>query len=93
MRESQQLKRVRLRQDADQEVDNNPLSLAIQVEIVPPTIRVHKENFSGITDPTDHVIAFESHMDLYGATDAAKCKVFLTTFRVIARSWYDSLPT
>ena len=50
MRELQQLKRVRLGQDADQDVDCNFLSLAIQVEMVPPTLRVLKEKFNGITD-------------------------------------------
>ena len=92
MRELQQLKRVRLEQDVDQEVDSNPLSLVIQAKMVPPTIRVFEEKFNGISYLTDHVAIFESHMDLYGGTDAAKCRAFLTTFRGVARSWYNSLP-
>ena len=92
MRELQQLKKVRLGQDADQEVDSNPLSLAIQVKIVPPTVRVPKKKFSGTTDPTGCVVAFESHMNLYGATDVAKCRAFSITFTGVAQSWYDSLP-
>ena len=71
-------------------MDSNPLSLAIQAEIVPLTIRVPKEKFNGTTDPIDHVTAFESHMNLYGATNVAKCRAFSTTFRGVARSWYDS---
>ena len=54
-------------------MDNNPLLLAIQAKMVLLTLRVHKEKFSGTTDPTDHVTAFESHMDLYGVNDAIKC--------------------
>ena len=65
-------------------MDNNPLSLAIQTEMVPLTIRVPKEKFSETTDPTDHVATFESHMDLYGATNAVKCRAFSVTFKGMA---------
>ena len=40
-RELQELKRVQIGQDAD----NNPLSLKIQAEIVPPTFGVPKKKF------------------------------------------------
>ena len=91
-KELQLLKIVRLGQDADQDTDNNLLSLAIQAKMVHPTLRVPKEKFSGTTNPTDHIIAFESHMDLYGMNDVIKCRAFPATFKRVARSWYDSLP-
>ena len=65
-------------------MDSNPLSLVIQAKMVPPTIRVPKEKFSGMSDPADHAVAFESHMDLYGATDDTKCQAFSTTFKGVA---------
>ena len=91
MRELQEFKRAWTDQDPDQNTDYNPLSLKIQAEIIPPTLRVPKEKFSGIIDPTDHVAAFESHMDLYGTTDTIKCRAFLATVKGVAQSWYDSL--
>ena len=68
------------------------MSLAIQLDVVSPTIRVLKEKFSGTSDLADHATAFESHMDFYGAFDVTKCRAFSATFRGVARSWYDSLP-
>ena len=38
MRELQQLKKVRLEQDPDPDVENNPLSLAIESDVISPTI-------------------------------------------------------
>ena len=69
------------------------LSLVIQVEMVPLTLRVPKKKFSGTTNLTNHVVTFKSHMNLYNAIDAAKCRAFLATFKGVARSWYDSLPS
>ena len=63
MLELQQLKKVRLGQDFDPEMENNPLSLAIQSDPISPTIRISKEKFSGTSNPTDHVAVFESRMD------------------------------
>ena len=78
------MKSIRPGQDVDPEVDSNPLSLVIQAEMVLHTIRVPKEKCSGMSDPADHVAAFESHMDLYSATDATKCWAFSATFRGMA---------
>ena len=75
MRELQQLKKVRLGQNVDPEVESNPLSLAIQVKMVSSTIRVPKEKFSRMSNPADHVTAFESHIDLYGATEIGRAHV------------------
>ena len=86
MRELQQLKKVRLGHDPDSDVENNPLSLAIQSEMISPAIRVPKERFSGTSNLVDHVAAFESHMNFYGASDATKCRAFSATLTEVARS-------
>ena len=86
MRELQQLKKVRLGQDSDLEVESNPLSLAIQSDAISPAIRIPKEKFSGTSDPADHAVGFENHMDFYGASDATKCRAFSATFTGVARS-------
>ena len=86
MRELQQLKKVRLGQDADPDMESNPLSLAIQADMISPAIRVPKKRFSGMSDLADHAAAFESHMDFYDASDATKCQAFSATFRGVVRS-------
>ena len=91
MQELRQLKKVRLGPDSDPDVESNPLSLAIQLEPINPTIRILKERFNGISDPADHAAAFESRMNFYGAFDATKCRAFSATFNGVARSWYESL--
>ena len=78
------MKKVRLEQDVDPEMENNHLSLVIQAEIVSPTIRVPNKRFSGMFDSADHVAAFKSHMDFYGATNATKCQAFSSTFRGVS---------
>ena len=93
MKEWQELKRVQIDQNSDQDTDSNTLSLGIQAKVVPLTLKVPKEKFDGTTNSIDHVAAFESNMDLYGAFDAVKGQAFLATFRGVARSWYDSLPS
>ena len=72
-------------------MDANSLSLKIQAEVVPLTLQVPKEKYDGTTDPIDHVAYFESTLDLYGMTNVIKCRVFLTTFKGMTQSWYDSL--
>ena len=86
------MKKVRKDSDADQDIDDNPLSLKIQSVVIPTSYRVPKERYNGTTDPTDQVACFESTLDLYGTSDAIKCRMFPATLIEMARSWYGSLP-
>ena len=92
IKEVQELKKVRKNSEADQDIDSDPLSLEIRSAVIPPSHRVPKEKYSGTTDPTDHVACFESTLDLYGTSDAIKCRMFPATLIGMARSWYGSLP-
>ena len=92
MKEVQKLKNVRKDSNAGQDVDDNPLSLEIQYAVISPSYRVPKEKYNGTTDPTDQVACFESTLDLYGTSDAIKCRMFPATLIEMARSWYGSLP-
>ena len=51
MQEFQQLKKVRLGQDSDSEMESNPLSLAIQSDPISPAIRIPKEKFAELPIP------------------------------------------
>ena len=47
MKEVQELKNVRKDSNANQDVDDNPLSLEIQSAVIPPSYRVSKKNTMG----------------------------------------------
>ena len=93
IKEVQELKKTRKTSDSDQEIDTNPLSLEIRSAVIPSSHRIPKEKYSGATDPADHVACFESILDLYGTSDAIKCRMFPATLIGMTRSWYGSLPS
>ncbi|XP_048489887.1 uncharacterized protein LOC125491858 [Beta vulgaris subsp. vulgaris] len=47
--------------------------------------------YDGISDPDDHVAAYEGHMFLYMQVDGIWCKVFPSTLIGIAQTWFKSL--
>ena len=48
--------------------------------------------YDGTTDPKHHLSNFKSRMYLADASDATRCKAFLTTLSKAAMKWFDSLP-
>ena len=86
MKEVRELKKVWKDSDADQDIDDNPLSLEIQSAVIPPSYWVSKEKYNGTTDPTDHVACFENTLDLYGTSDAIKYRMFPATLIGMAQS-------
>ncbi|GKV14217.1 hypothetical protein SLEP1_g25120 [Rubroshorea leprosula] len=50
------------------------------------------ETYDGTKDPDDHLHAFYSCMQAQNASDALMCKIFPSTLRGNARTWYYSLP-
>ncbi|GKV37983.1 hypothetical protein SLEP1_g45941 [Rubroshorea leprosula] len=50
------------------------------------------ETYDGTKDADDHLHAFYSCMQAQNASDALMCKIFPSTLRGNARTWYHSLP-
>ncbi|GLU17503.1 hypothetical protein SLE2022_338670 [Rubroshorea leprosula] len=71
----------------------HPLNTNITLEPYPTGFKIPQlETYDGTKDPDDHLHAFYSCMPAQNASDALMCKIFPSTFRGNARTWYYSLP-
>ncbi|XP_057435936.1 uncharacterized protein LOC130728459 [Lotus japonicus] len=50
------------------------------------------ETYSGKTDPKDHLLYFNTKMVISSASDAVKCRMFPSTFKGTAMTWFRTLP-
>ncbi|GKV05317.1 hypothetical protein SLEP1_g17345 [Rubroshorea leprosula] len=68
------------------------LNTKITQEPYPPGFRMPQfETYDGTKDPDDHLHAFFSIMQAQNASDALMCKMFPSTLRGNARTWYHTL--
>ncbi|GKV15530.1 hypothetical protein SLEP1_g26315 [Rubroshorea leprosula] len=71
----------------------HPLNTNITLEPNPAGFKIPQlETYDGTKDPDDHLHAFYSCMQAQNASDALMCKIFPSTLRGNARTWYYSLP-
>ncbi|XP_057444346.1 uncharacterized protein LOC130736544 [Lotus japonicus] len=49
------------------------------------------ETYSGKTDTKDHLLYFNTKMVISSASDAVKCRMFLSTFKGTAMAWFTTL--
>jgi len=71
---------------------STPFSQAILETAIPNTFSGPKVTFTGIKDPEAHLTAFQTQMMLVGGSDAARCKLFMSTWTGMAMDWFVSLP-
>ncbi|GKV32530.1 hypothetical protein SLEP1_g41127 [Rubroshorea leprosula] len=71
----------------------HPLNTNITLEPYPTGFKIPQlETYDGTKDPDDHLHAFYSCMQAQNASNALMCKIFPSTLRGNARTWYYSLP-
>ncbi|GKU89055.1 hypothetical protein SLEP1_g3247 [Rubroshorea leprosula] len=71
----------------------HPLNTNITLEPYPAGFKIPQlETYDRTKDPDDHLHAFYSCMQAQNASDALMCKIFPSTLRGNARTWYYSLP-
>ncbi|XP_068486764.1 uncharacterized protein [Phaseolus vulgaris] len=70
-----------------------PFSQEIMDSVVPANTVAVKASFTGVEDPEAHLTAFHTQMMLSGGSDAAYCKVFMSTLSGTTLDWFVSLPT
>jgi len=71
---------------------STPFSQEILDAVIPNTFAGPKVIFTGMEDPETHLSAFHTQMVLVGGSDAAKCKLFISTLTGMAMDWFISLP-
>ncbi|XP_068475113.1 uncharacterized protein [Phaseolus vulgaris] len=52
----------------------------------------NRDRYDGTTDPDEHVDVYTTHMSLYTTDDAVLCRVFPTSPKGGALSWFTKLP-
>ncbi|XP_074587705.1 uncharacterized protein LOC141843515 [Curcuma longa] len=74
-------------------VNSSPFTRRILDEELPRHFRTPQfPDYTGSTDPEDHVGRFENAASLHQYTDAIKCRVFSTTLSGSALRWFSRLP-
>jgi len=53
---------------------------------------LNQEQYDGIADPDEHLDTFLTQVNLCINNDAIMCRVFLTSLKVKALTWYGGLP-
>jgi len=71
---------------------STPFSQEILDAVIPNTFAGPKVIFTGMEDPEAHLTAFHMQMVLVGVSDAARCKLFMSTLTGMAMDWFISLP-
>jgi len=69
-----------------------PFSPEIVDAVKPATLVGPKVTFTGMEDSEAHLAAFHTQMMLVGGSDAARCKLFMSTLAGRAMEWFMSLP-
>ncbi|CAA0839621.1 Unknown protein, partial [Striga hermonthica] len=72
---------------------DSPLTPELTSEPVPGKVKVPQIGlYDGTSDPDSHLGHYTSWMDLHGASDALRCRMFSLTLGPRAHKWYHSLP-
>lgn len=65
-----------------------PFSDSIMATKIPSHVKVPTMKYLGLTNPDDHLMAFDIQMDLYDASGAVRCRLFPITLQRDASKWY-----
>ncbi|XP_068503889.1 uncharacterized protein [Phaseolus vulgaris] len=71
---------------------STPFSQEILDAVIPNTFARPKAIFTGMEDPEAHLTAFHTQIVLVGGSDAARCKLFMSTLTGMVMDWFISLP-
>lgn len=83
---------VKCKRTEDVRVNDNervaPFIDEIMSAPIPPHVKVPTMKYHGTSHPDDHLLAFDSQMDLYNAFGAVRCWLFPITLQGAPAKWY-----
>ncbi|CAA0841637.1 Unknown protein, partial [Striga hermonthica] len=72
---------------------DSPLAPELTAEALPVKVKIPQIGmYDGTSDPDAHLGHYTSWMDLHGASDALRCRIFSLTLGPRAQKWYYTLP-
>ncbi|CAA0825818.1 Unknown protein, partial [Striga hermonthica] len=72
---------------------DSPLAPELTAEALPAKVKIPQIGmYDGTSDPDAHLGHYTSWMDLHGASDALRCRMFSLTLGPRAQKWYYTLP-
>ncbi|CAA0819584.1 Unknown protein, partial [Striga hermonthica] len=72
---------------------DSPLAPELTAEALPAKVKIPQIGmYDGTSDPYAHLGHYTSWMDLHGASDALRCRMFSLTLGPQAQKWYYTLP-
>lgn len=76
----------------DPKINNNfkgtSLNERIMAVPLPSYVKIPTIKYDSTPDSDDHLMTFDSQMDLYNASGVVQCRLFLTTLCETAAKWY-----
>ena len=71
----------------------SPFSEILEAAPVNPGVKITGlESYDGISDPNDHLSYYENLMVCHRYNDITCCRLFVSTFKAYARTWFSCLP-
>ncbi|CAA0806637.1 Unknown protein, partial [Striga hermonthica] len=72
----------------------SPLAPELTAEVLPAKVKIPQIGlYDGTSDPDADLGHYTSRMDLHGASDALRCRMFSLTLGPRAQKWYYALPS
>ncbi|XP_012833163.1 PREDICTED: uncharacterized protein LOC105954039 [Erythranthe guttata] len=78
--------------EEDYETEGTPFTKKIQGGGLPATFRPITYEYTGVTDPWEHISRFNTTASLHRLADGVRCLVFATTLAGPAQRWFSQLP-
>ncbi|PIN04083.1 hypothetical protein CDL12_23384 [Handroanthus impetiginosus] len=83
-----------IRRDVETVPEGVAFDKAILAERIPANFRAPGiPEYTGLSDPTKHLLRFQTTAVLYQYNDRVKCRAFISTLGESAQTWFSQLPS
>ncbi|VFQ70687.1 unnamed protein product [Cuscuta campestris] len=70
----------------------SPFTARVMKAQLPRGMKAPKIRYKGVTDPNDHLAAYQTHMLMHAVEDEIQCRLFVGTLEGPAVKWFITLP-